>query len=150
MLYNKFIRLVKWLMVKKHLKMNMQSTSYYKYYSHSTCLCHSLSHTHTRIGATQGSASCPMILRHVNWRHSYNNIWSSLINRCTLHDMTKAYNYFMVMLIMLMSSYGLSVFGLTLALEILWTASMPLVHLPNTVCLLSSQGCRKTEAHKEI
>lgn len=64
--------------------------------------------------------------------------------------MTKAYNYFMVMLIMLMSSYGLSVFGLTLALEILWTASMPLVHLPNTVCLLSSQGCRKTEAHKEI
>lgn len=64
--------------------------------------------------------------------------------------MTKAYNYFMVMLIMLMSSYGLSVFGLTLALEILWTASMPLVHLPNTVCLLSSQGCRKTEAHKEF
>ncbi len=44
---------------------------------------------------------------------------------------------------MLMSSYGLSVLGLTLTLEILWTASMPFVHLPNTVCLLSSQGCRK-------
>lgn len=64
--------------------------------------------------------------------------------------MTQAHSYFMVMLIMLMSSYGLSVFGLTLELEILWTASMPLVHLPNTVCLLSSQGCRETVTQKTI
>lgn len=49
----------------------------------------------------------------------------------------------MVMLMMLMSSYGLSVLGLTLRFEILWTTSMPLMHLPNTVCLLSSQGCSK-------
>lgn len=72
--------------------MNIQSTSYYKYSSHSHTALVSiiLSHTHTQshtcIRATQGSASCPMILRHVNWKHSYNNIWSSLINRCTLHD----------------------------------------------------------------
>lgn len=134
--------------------MNIQSSSYYKYYSqsHSTCLYHSHTYTHTQLH--RGNSGFSILPDDTSTckleKHSYNNIWSSLINRCTLHDMTKAYNYFMVMLIMLMSSYGLSVFGLTLALEILWTASMPLVHLPNTVCLLSSQGCRKTEAHKEI
>lgn len=54
----------------------------------------------------------------------------------------RMHNHFMVMLMMLMSSYGLSVLGFTLTLEILWTTSMPFVHRPNTVCLLSSQGCR--------
>lgn len=42
---------------------------------------------------------------------------------------------------MLTSSYGLSVLGLTFTLEILCTTSIPLVTRPNTVCLLSSQGC---------
>lgn len=50
------------------------------------------------------------------------------------------YIYLTVMFMMLMSSYGLSVLGLTFKLEIRWTTSIPLVVLPKTVCLLSSQG----------
>ena len=69
------------------------------------------------------------------------------MNSCTGHDKRHA-EHFMVMLIMLMSSYGLSVLGLTLTLEILWTTSMPFAHLPNTVCLLSSQGWRRGKKKK--
>lgn len=66
----------------------------------------------------------------------------------TVQDMIHLEDHLMVMLMMLMSSYGLSVLGLTLTLEILWTASMPFVHLPNTVCLLSSHGWgRKRQPH---
>lgn len=45
-----------------------------------------------------------------------------------------------VMLMMRTSSYGLSVLGLVLTLLMFCTTSMPLTTLPNTVCLLSSQG----------
>lgn len=67
-----------------------------------------------------------------------------IYKKCALavQHMMNLWHHLTVMLMMLMSSYGFSVLGLTLALEILWTTSMPLVHLPNTVCLLSSQGCR--------
>lgn len=60
-----------------------------------------------------------------------------------VQDMRNVRDHFTVMLMMLMSSYGFSVLGLTLELEILCTTSMPFVHLPNTVCLLSSHGCRR-------
>lgn len=39
-----------------------------------------------------------------------------------------------------MSSYGLSVFGFVLALQIFCTTSMPFVTRPKTVCLLSNHG----------
>ena len=44
----------------------------------------------------------------------------------------------------LMSSYGLSVFGCVLVLEILTTVSMPLTTRPKTVCLLSSHDVGTT------
>lgn len=43
-----------------------------------------------------------------------------------------------------MSSYGLSVLGCAFTLAMFWATSMPLVTLPNTVCLLSSQGVGTT------
>ena len=45
---------------------------------------------------------------------------------------------------MLMSSYGFSVLGWVLMLEMVCTTSMPLTTRPNTVCLLSSQGVGTT------
>lgn len=48
--------------------------------------------------------------------------------------------HFTVMLIMAMSLYGLSVFGLVFAELISCTTSIPLTTRPNTVCLLSNQG----------
>lgn len=66
---------------------------------------------------------------------------SFIIQSHDSHTQRGEKRYLMVMLMMLTSSYGLSVFGLTLTLEILCTTSIPFVVRPNTVCLLSSHGC---------
>jgi len=55
-----------------------------------------------------------------------------------------ASHYLIVTLTMRMSSCGLSVRLFVLAFEMFCMTSMPFVTLPNTVCLLSSQGCQIT------
>lgn len=53
-----------------------------------------------------------------------------------------------VMFMILMSSYGFSVFGCTFVSLIFWHTSMPLRTRPKTVCLLSSHGYKKKKIHR--
>lgn len=62
----------------------------------------------------------------------------------------KSYRYakvlhFALMLITVMSSWGLSVLGLVLTVAIRLTISIPLETRPNTVCLLSNHGYNESE-----
>ena len=54
-----------------------------------------------------------------------------------------------VTLKILMSSYGLSSFGFVFTLPMACTTSMPRTTRPNTVCLLSSQGCGTRRAKSD-
>lgn len=52
--------------------------------------------------------------------------------------------------IILISSYGLSVFGFVFELQMFWMTSMPRITRPKTVCLLSNHCCRNTQIKQYI
>ena len=54
--------------------------------------------------------------------------------------------YLMTILMILMSSYGLSFLGYVLTVLICWQISIPLMTRPKTVCLLSSHGWNKIKS----
>ena len=68
----------------------------------------------------------------------YKKYRQSIVRLCKEHHL-------MVILTILMSSWGLSVFGWVFTWLMLCTASMPRLTRPNIVCLLSSQGCTKSK-----